>query len=114
MPETALFEGKYFGVRRFDREKGKRIHMHTASGLLYASHRYPSLDYVELIKAPLALTKNIDTLIRENIIDSQMASSLINDVGFTHSICKKLLKTASVLWVKDQEIKEEATLWLSA
>lgn len=60
MPETALFEGKYFGVRRFDREKGKRIHMHTASGLLYASHRYPSLDYTELIKATLALTKNIE------------------------------------------------------
>ena len=60
MPETALFEEKYFGVRRFDREKGKRIHMHTASGLLYASHRYPSLDYIELIKATLALTKNME------------------------------------------------------
>ena len=60
MPETAFFEGKYFGVRRFDREKQKRVHMHTASGLLYASHRYPSLDYIELIKATLVLTKNIE------------------------------------------------------
>ncbi len=60
MPETALFEERYFGVRRFDREKGKPIHMHTASGLLYASHRYPSLDYIELIKATFALTKNIE------------------------------------------------------
>lgn len=60
MPETALFEEKYFGVRRFDRKKGKRIHMHSASGLLYASHRYPSLDYTELIKATLALTRNIE------------------------------------------------------
>ncbi|RLD30532.1 MAG: type II toxin-antitoxin system HipA family toxin [Bacteroidetes bacterium] len=60
MPETAIFEEKYFGVRRFDREKEKRIHMHTVSGLLYASHRYPSLDYIELIKATLALTKNIE------------------------------------------------------
>jgi len=58
MPETALFEGKYFGVRRFDREGKKRIHMHTASGLLYASHRYPSLDYTDLIKTILALTRN--------------------------------------------------------
>jgi len=60
MPETTLFEEKYFGVRRFDRKGGKRIHMHTASGLLYASHRYPSLDYIDLIKATMALTKNTD------------------------------------------------------
>ena len=60
MPETALLEGKYFGVHRFDRDGNKRIHMHTASGLLYASHRFPSLDYVDLIKATLALTKNIE------------------------------------------------------
>jgi len=60
MPETALLEGKYFGVRRFDREGNKRIHMHTASGLLYASHRFPSLDYFDLIKATLAITKNIE------------------------------------------------------
>jgi len=48
---------------------------------------------------------NIDTLIRENKIDSKMASSLMNDVGFTHSICKKLLKSAVILWVKEKEIK---------
>ena len=64
MPETSLFEGKYFGVRRFDREAGKRIHMHSASGLLYASHRFPSLDYIDLIKASLALTKNIEDAYR--------------------------------------------------
>lgn len=60
MPETKLLEGKYFGVRRFDRVGNRRIHMHTASGLLYASHRYPSLDYIDLIKATLALTKNME------------------------------------------------------
>ncbi|NOX45360.1 MAG: type II toxin-antitoxin system HipA family toxin [Chlorobi bacterium] len=59
MPETALLEGKYFGVQRFDRDGKKRIHMHTASGLLYASHQFPSLDYIDLIKATLALTKDI-------------------------------------------------------
>jgi serine/threonine-protein kinase HipA len=64
MPETALFEEKYFGVRRFDREKGKRVHMHTASGLLYASHRYPSLDYTDLIKATMTLTRNIEDAYR--------------------------------------------------
>ncbi|MCP3849307.1 MAG: Na/Pi cotransporter family protein [Gammaproteobacteria bacterium] len=51
-----------------------------------------------------AMNKNIDLLIRENKIDSKMASSLINDVGFTASISKKLLKSASILWVKEQEV----------
>ena len=60
MPRTQLFENKYFGVERFDREGDKRIHMHTASGLLNASHRYPSLDYSDLMKASFALTKNIN------------------------------------------------------
>ena len=59
MPETGLFEGKYFGTRRFDREGKRRYHIHSASGLLYASFRYPSLDYTELIKATMALTRNI-------------------------------------------------------
>jgi serine/threonine-protein kinase HipA len=58
MPETHLFENKYFGVQRFDKEGNKRYHVHTASGLLYASYRLPSLDYTELIKATMALTKN--------------------------------------------------------
>lgn len=69
------------------------------------------LTQIEVLKektkdSETALTKNIDTLIRENMIDSQMASSLINDVGFTHSICKKLLSTAVTLWIKDYEVKE--------
>ena len=52
------------------------------------------------------LNQNIDKLIRENKITSSMASSLINDVGFTFSICRKLLKSAAVLWVKEEEIKQ--------
>jgi len=59
MQETTLLEGKYFGVKRFDRSGEQRIHVHTASGLLYASHRFPSLDYIDLIKATLALTKDM-------------------------------------------------------
>ena len=64
MPETRLFENKYFGVRRFDRKAGKRIHMHSASGLLYASFRYPSLDYTELMKTTMALTADINEVAR--------------------------------------------------
>lgn len=59
MMETRLFEGKYFGTKRFDREGNKRFHTHSLSGLLYASHRIPSLDYADLIKATLSLTKDI-------------------------------------------------------
>jgi serine/threonine-protein kinase HipA len=59
MPETRLFEGKYFGVQRFDRQVEKRIHVHSAAGLLYASHRLPLLDYTELMKATMALTRDI-------------------------------------------------------
>lgn len=59
MPETRLFEGRYFGVQRFDRKDNKRIHVLSASGLLNASHRYPSLDYTELLKACWLLTSDI-------------------------------------------------------
>ncbi len=52
------------------------------------------------------LNQNIDKLIRENKITSSMASSLINDVGFTFSICRKLLKSAAILWVREEEIKQ--------
>ena len=72
MPETRLFDGKYFGVQRFDRLGKKRIHLHSAAGLLYASHRFPSLDYLELSKATLALTRNsreVEKLFRQMIFN---------------------------------------------
>lgn len=59
MTETRLFEGKYFGSVRFDRHNGNRIHTVTASGLLHASHRYPSLDYSDLMKATFYLTRSM-------------------------------------------------------
>ena len=63
MPPTELFEGKYFGVKRFDRKPdGTKIHMLSASGLLDASHRFPTLDYVELLKATLLLTRDFREL----------------------------------------------------
>ena len=57
-------------------------------------------------ESEIVLNTNIDTMIRENKIDSKMASSLMNDVGFTFSICKKLLAAATTLWVQQEEIKE--------
>ncbi|MFQ9868613.1 MAG: type II toxin-antitoxin system HipA family toxin [Bilophila wadsworthia] len=71
MPETALFPGRdgaaYFGVRRFDREDGGKVHVHTACGLLHASHRYASLDYENLFRLGKSLTRNpedVEKLIR--------------------------------------------------
>lgn len=63
MMPTYLFPANtgagYFGVQRFDRQGDKRTHMHTVAGLLHADHRLPSLDYEQIMRATLALTRNI-------------------------------------------------------
>lgn len=62
IPETHLFgakKKKYFGIKRFDRDGDRRIHMHSLSGLLHADHRVPSLDYDSFLKATQVLTKNV-------------------------------------------------------
>lgn len=59
IPETRLFEGRFFGTKRFDRVDGRRIHVITASGLLHADHRAPSMDYVDLGAALWTLSKDI-------------------------------------------------------
>jgi serine/threonine-protein kinase HipA len=60
MPETRLFEGKYFGVERFDRTSTGKIHTVSAAGLLNADYRIPSLDYVQLLKLCHLLTKDME------------------------------------------------------
>lgn len=63
MPEVHLFPSRkgsgYFAVKRFDREKSKRLHMHTACGLLHSDFRIPSLDYEDLTALTMKLAKNI-------------------------------------------------------
>lgn len=63
VPEAKLFSSRkgsgFFGVKRFDRNGDRRIHMHTIAGLLHADHREPSLDYESIMKATLYLTKDI-------------------------------------------------------
>lgn len=63
MPDVHLFTSQkgagYFAVRRFDRDSNKRLHMHTASGLLHSDFRTPSLDYEDLLNLTAALTKDI-------------------------------------------------------
>lgn len=63
MPEVYLYPSKkgagYFAVKRFDRDGNKRLHMHTASGLLHSDFRTPSLDYEDLLNLTGSLTKDI-------------------------------------------------------
>ncbi|MCE2407071.1 MAG: type II toxin-antitoxin system HipA family toxin [Pseudomonadales bacterium] len=47
---------QYFVSQRFDRVGKKRLHAHSASGLLYADFRLPSLDYRDLITLTRAIT----------------------------------------------------------
>lgn len=60
MPETRLFEDKYFGVERYDRTPDGKIHTVSAAGLLGANYREPSLDYESLLKLTHILTKNME------------------------------------------------------
>ena len=63
MLPTHLFPSKngggYFGVQRFDRTPQGKVHVHTACGLLHASHRFSCLDYENLLKLTLVLTRDI-------------------------------------------------------
>ena len=61
MPETRLFSSEiskgYFGIKRFDRDMNNEgIHMITASALLEVSHKFPNLDYIDLLKLTKELT----------------------------------------------------------
>jgi len=63
MEETYLFPGTkspgFFGTKRFDRIGNKRLHLHTAAGILHSNFRQPALDYKDLIKLTLFLTKDM-------------------------------------------------------
>jgi serine/threonine-protein kinase HipA len=63
MTQTHLFPARtgagFFATRRFDRMGQKRLHAHTASGLLHADHRIPSLDYEDLIALTLRITRDV-------------------------------------------------------
>ena len=65
VPEVHLFPdyktAGFFAVKRFDRNKNKRIHMHSVAGLLHADFRSDILDYKDL----LVITMNITNDMRE-------------------------------------------------
>ena len=49
MPDTRLFEGKYFGVERFDRTPQGKLHVVSVAGLIGADYRLPSMVFNYLI-----------------------------------------------------------------
>lgn len=68
VPEVKLFPSNlckgYFGIKRFDRVAGKRVHMISVSALLETTHRIPNLDYNILMKLTLSLTQSFDEVIK--------------------------------------------------
>lgn len=48
----------------------------------------------------------IDSLIRENKIDTKMATSLINDSAFTYDVTQKLIEVATIVWIKNTEVRK--------
>ena len=59
MPETRLFENKYFGVKRFDRVGDKKLHVVSVAGLIGADYRVPSIDYLHIFQVCAALTYSV-------------------------------------------------------
>jgi len=59
----------------------------------------------EVNKLDLIGSGKIDSLIRQNLIETKMATSLINDSSFAYEISKNLIHTASILWIKDSDIQ---------
>lgn len=61
IPETHFFPSRrsagYFAIKRFDR--APKLHLHSVSGLLHADHRTPSLDYSDLLRLSLRLTRDV-------------------------------------------------------
>jgi len=64
MSECKLFEGKsgqtYFGTKRFDRIENKRLHVHTASGLMHDNFRASTMDYGHLMDCAFRLEKHVN------------------------------------------------------
>ncbi|KIN13227.1 type II toxin-antitoxin system HipA family toxin [Halomonas sp. KHS3] len=55
---------RFFSTQRFDRNGNRKIHMMTASGILYADYSAPSLDYSDLLKATNAFTRHAEDVER--------------------------------------------------
>ncbi len=63
MSACHLFKGKsgkeYFGTLRFDRNNGKHVHVHTASGIMHDNFRMSTMDYGHLMDCAFRLEKHV-------------------------------------------------------
>lgn len=96
MPETHLFPlkngGGCFGVCRFDQTPQGKVHVHTACGLLHASHRYPTLDYENLLKLTFALTRNhadVEEMVRRMIFNVKIGNRDDHSKNFSFLLTPK-------------------------
>ena len=67
MPITKLLQtqhSSYFAIKRFDRNKDARVHIHSAAGLVHSDFRLPSLDYDDLLSLTLHLTKDVNEMLK--------------------------------------------------
>lgn len=64
MPQTRLFEDKYFGVERFDRSPNGKLHVVSMAGLTGADYRLPSIDYAHIFQVCAALTHNMHEMMK--------------------------------------------------
>ena len=55
---------RFFATQRFDRSGNSKIHMMTASVILYADYSAPSLDYSDLLKATSVFTNHAEEVER--------------------------------------------------
>lgn len=62
MPETRLFEDKYFGVERFDKTPNGKLHVVSMAGLTGADYRLPSIDYAHIFQVCAMLTHSVAEL----------------------------------------------------
>jgi phosphate:Na+ symporter len=60
----------------------------------------------ELKSVESAESRHIDDLIRHDKINTQMATSLMNDSRFGSIIMGKMVEIAGILWIEDKDIRE--------
>ena len=66
--KTRQLEGqsgnRYFATRRFDVQGGGRIHVHSASGMLYADPSSAKIDYIDLLKLTFFVTRDVQEVLK--------------------------------------------------
>ncbi|MGE0738245.1 type II toxin-antitoxin system HipA family toxin [Sulfurimonas sp.] len=65
--ETKLLQGEknsYFAVKRFDRKGNERVHIHSLAALVHSDFRLPSIDYDDILKLTLHLTKDMTEVLK--------------------------------------------------